>query len=120
MTPHIEAKKGDYHKTVLMPGDPLRAKWIAETYLENVKTVNTVRNCLGFSGTVNGINVSVQSSGMGQASLGIYVHELYNFYGVESIIRVGSCGGISPLVNLGDVVVAILDIRIEDAMVDME
>ena len=106
MTPHIEANYGDYHPIVLMPGDPLRAKWIAETYLDNVKTVNTVRNCLGFSGTVNGINVSVQSSGMGQASLGIYVHELYNFYGVESIIRVGSCGGISPLVNLGDVVVA--------------
>ena len=106
MTPHIEANYGDYHPIVLMPVDPLRAKWIAETYLENVKTVNTVRNCLGFSGTVNGINVSVQSSGMGQASLGIYAHELYNFYGVESIIRVGSCGGISPLVNLGDVVVA--------------
>ena len=106
MTPHIEANYGDYHPIVLMPGDPLRAKWIAETYLDDVKTVNTVRNCLGFSGTVNGINVSVQSSGMGQASLGIYVHELYNFYGVESIIRVGSCGGISPLVNLGDVVVA--------------
>tara|TARA_B100000475_G_scaffold200713_1_gene185820 strand:+ start:1319 stop:2005 length:687 start_codon:yes stop_codon:yes gene_type:complete len=106
MTPHIEANYGDYHPIVLMPGDPLRAKWIAETYLENVKSVNTVRNCLGFSGTVNGINVSVQSSGMGQASLGIYAHELYNFYGVESIIRVGSCGGISPLVNLGDVVVA--------------
>ena len=106
MTPHIEANYGDYHPIVLMPGAPLRAKWIAETYLENVKSVNTVRNCLGFSGTVNGINVSVQSSGMGQASLGIYAHELYNFYGVESIIRVGSCGGISPLVNLGDVVVA--------------
>jgi len=106
MTPHIEANYGDYHPIVLMPGDPLRAKWIAETYLENVKSVNTVRNCLGFSGTVNGIKVSVQSSGMGQASLGIYAHELYNFYGVESIIRVGSCGGISPLVNLGDVVVA--------------
>ena len=106
MTPHIEANYGDYHPIVLMPGDPLRAKWIAENYLDNVKTVNTVRNCLGFSGTVNGINVSVQSSGMGQASLGIYAHELYNFYGVESIIRVGSCGGISPLVNLGDVVVA--------------
>ena len=106
MTPHIEANYGDYHPIVLMPGDPLRAKWIAETYLENVKSVNTVRNCLGFSGTVNGINVSVQSSGMGQASLGIYAHELYNFYGVESIIRVGSCGGISPLVNLGDVDVA--------------
>ena len=106
MTPHIEANYGDYHPIVLMPGDPLRAKWIAETYLENVKSVNTVRNCLGFSGTVNGIKVSVQSSGMGQASLGIYAHELYNFYGVESIIRVGSCGGISPLVNLGDVDVA--------------
>ena len=106
MTPHIEANYGDYHPIVLMPGDPLRAKWIAENYLDNVKTVNTVRNCLGFSGTVNGINVSVQSSGMGQASLGINVQELYNFYGGESIIRGGSWGGISPLVNLGDVVVA--------------
>ena len=106
MTPHIEANYGDYHPIVLMPGDPLRAKWIAETFFDNPVQVNTVRNCLGFSGTVNGIKVSVQSSGMGQASLGIYAHELYNFYGVESIIRVGSCGGISPLVNLGDVVVA--------------
>ena len=84
MTPHIEAKKGDYHPIVLMPGDPLRAKWIAETYLEDVKLINTTRNCLGYSGHINWndkeLKISVQASGMGQASLGIYVHELYNFY----------------------------------------
>tara|TARA_B100001758_G_scaffold157289_1_gene135567 strand:+ start:354 stop:1040 length:687 start_codon:yes stop_codon:yes gene_type:complete len=106
MTPHIEAKLGDYHSIVLMPGDPLRAKWIAENFLVNSKQVNSVRNCLGYSGTYEGIPVSVQSSGMGQASLGIYVHELYNFYGVDKIVRVGSCGGISPKVNVGDIVVA--------------
>lgn len=107
MTPHIEAKQGDYHKTVLMPGDPLRAKYIAETFLDDVVCVNTVRNCLGFSGTYKGKPVSVQASGMGQPSLGIYVHELYNFYDVESIVRVGSCGGISPKVKIGDIVVAL-------------
>ena len=106
MTPHIEAKSGQYHKTVLMPGDPLRAKWIAENFLETYDLVNEVRNCLGYSGTYNGKPVSVQASGMGQASLGIYVHELYNFYDVEKIIRVGSCGGIAPHLKVGDVVVA--------------
>ena len=94
-TPHIEAKLGQYHKTVLMPGDPLRAKWIAENFLDDVVLVNSVRNCLGYTGTYNGKPVSVQASGMGQASLGIYAHELYNFYEVEKIIRVGSCGGIA-------------------------
>lgn len=107
MTPHNEAKNGDYHPTVLMPGDPLRAKHIATTFLDNVVCVNTVRNCLGFSGTYKGKPVSVQASGMGQPSLGIYVHELYNFYGVESIIRVGSCGGIAPDLSIGDIVVAL-------------
>lgn len=106
MTPHIEAKSGQYHKTVLMPGDPLRAKWIAENFLETYEIVNKVRNCLGYSGTYNGKPVSVQASGMGQASLGIYAHELYNFYDVENIIRVGSCGGIAPQLKVGDVVVA--------------
>ena len=106
MTPHIEAKPGQYHKTVLMPGDPLRAKWIAENFLETYELVNKVRNCLGYTGTYNGKPVSVQASGMGQASLGIYAHELYNFYDVEDIIRVGSCGGISPNLKVGDVVVA--------------
>lgn len=106
MTPHNEAKVGDYHDVVLMPGDPLRAKYIAEKFLTDVKCVNTVRNCLGFSGLYKGKGVSVQASGMGQPSLGIYVHELYNIYNVKSIIRVGSCGGISPEVKIGDIVVA--------------
>ena len=110
MTPHIEAKKGDYHPIVLLPGDPLRAKWIAETYLEDVKLVNKTRNCLGYSGHINwndkNLKISVQASGMGQASLGIYVHELYNFYDVKNIIRVGSCGGIAPFLKLGDIVAA--------------
>lgn len=106
MTPHLEAQPGDYHQTVLMPGDPLRAKWIAENFLDDIVLVNSVRNCLGYSGTYNGKPVSVQASGMGQASLGIYAHELYNFYGVEKIIRVGSCGGIAPQLKVGDVVVA--------------
>jgi len=107
MTPHIEAKKGDYHPTVLMPGDPLRAKHIAENFLTDVVCINTVRNCLGYSGTYNGKKVSVQASGMGQPSLGIYAHELYNFYDVQKIIRVGSCGGINPNLKVGDIVVAL-------------
>lgn len=107
MTPHIEAKKGEYYPTVLMPGDPLRAKHIAEHFLSDVVCVNTVRNCLGYSGKYKGKEVSVQSSGMGQPSLGIYVHELYNFYDVEKIIRVGSCGGIETDLEIGDIVVAL-------------
>lgn len=107
MTPHIEAKKGDYYSTVLMPGDPLRAKHIAENFLTDVKCVNTVRNCLGYSGKYKGKEVSVQASGMGQPSLGIYAYELYNCYNVESIIRVGSCGAISPKLKVGDIVVAL-------------
>jgi purine-nucleoside phosphorylase len=106
MTPHIEAIRGQYHKTVLMPGDPLRAKWIAENFLETYDLVNQVRNCLGYTGTYKGKPVSIQASGMGHSSLGIYAHELYNFYNVEKIIRVGSCGGISPNLKIGDVVVA--------------
>ena len=105
-TPHIEAHVGAYHETVLMPGDPLRAKWIAENFLDKYEVVNKVRNCLGYSGTYKGKKVSVQASGMGQASLGIYAHELYNVYNVETIIRVGSCGGIAPDLKIGDIVVA--------------
>ena len=86
-TPHIEAKPGQYHETVLMPGDPLRAKWIAENFLENRVLVNTVRNCYGYSGFYKGKMVSVQASGMGQASLGIYVHELYEYYAVKKILE---------------------------------
>lgn len=106
MTPHLEANQGDYASTVLMPGDPLRAKWIAETYLTNVKQVNSVRNCLGFTGKYRGHSVSVQASGMGQPSLSIYAHELYETYKVDNIIRVGSCGGIGNNVMIGDIVVA--------------
>lgn len=106
MTPHIEANTGDYASTVLMPGDPLRAKWIAETYLTDVKQVNSVRNCFGYSGNYRGHSVSVQASGMGQPSLSIYAHELYETYNVDNIIRVGSCGGIGNNVKIGDIVVA--------------
>jgi len=106
MTPHLEAQKGAYASTVLMPGDPLRAKWIAETFLDQVIQVNSVRNCLGYTGIYKDKKISVQASGMGQASLGIYAHELFNVYDVQSIIRVGSCGGIAPQLKVGDVVVA--------------
>ena len=116
-TPHIEAKKGEYNPIVLMPGDPLRAVWIAGKFLDNVKTVNTVRNCMGFSGTYMGKPVSVQASGMGQASLGIYAHELFKEYNVKKIIRVGSCGGISPHVVVGDIVVA-MSSATDNAMTD--
>lgn len=117
MTPHLEARTGAYSDTVLMPGDPLRAKWIAENFLEDAVKVNSVRNCLGYTGTYKGKRVSVQASGMGQASLGIYAHELYNFYGVEKIVRVGSCGGIAPHLKVGDVVVA-LSAATDNAMTD--
>jgi purine-nucleoside phosphorylase len=107
MTPHIEAKRGDYYPTVLMPGDPLRAKYIAENFLTDVVCVNTVRNCFGYSGKYKGKEVSIQASGMGQPSLGIYAYELYNFYDVQTIIRVGSCGGINSSLRVGDIVVAL-------------
>ena len=105
MTPHNSAKKGDIAKTVLMPGDPLRAKFIAETYLENVKCFNTVRNMLGYTGTCEGREISVMGSGMGMPSIGIYSYELYNFYDVDAIIRIGSAGGIAEGVNLRDIVI---------------
>lgn len=103
-TPHNEAHYGDIAKTVLMPGDPLRAKYIADHYLEDVRTFNEVRNMLGFTGTYQGQTVSVMGGGMGMPSIGIYSHELYKFYGVESIIRVGSAGGIDPSIKVRDVV----------------
>jgi purine-nucleoside phosphorylase len=106
-TPHIIAKLGDYAKTVLMPGDPLRAKFIAETYLENAKQVNDVRGMLGFTGTYKGKPVSVQGSGMGMPSMGIYSYELYNFYEVENIIRIGSAGGIRKDLRIGDIVLGL-------------
>ena len=104
-TPHISAKEGDFAKTVLMPGDPLRAKYIAETYLENPRLVTSVRNMLGYTGTYKGKEISVMGGGMGMPSIGIYSYELFNFYGVESIIRIGSAGGFSDKLQLKDVVI---------------
>lgn len=105
-TPHIAAKAGDFAKTVLMPGDPLRAEFIAKNYLENAVLVNNVRGVQGYTGYYKGKRVSVMASGMGQPSIGIYSYELFNFYGVQSIIRVGSCGSFSPELHARDVVVA--------------
>lgn len=104
-TPHNGAKMGDIAKTVLMPGDPLRAKFIADTYLDNVECFNTVRNMLGFTGTYKGKEISVMGGGMGMPSIGIYSYELFNFYGVENIMRIGSAGGISDDVHLRDIVI---------------
>jgi len=106
MTPHNNASKGDYADVVLLPGDPLRAKWIAETFFDNPIQVNNVRNCLGYTGTYKGVRVSTQAGGMGMASNGIYIHELYNNYDVKCIIRVGSAGGISKKIKVGDIVAA--------------
>ena len=105
-TAHIEAKQGEIAKVVLMPGDPLRAKFIAETFLKDVKEFNTVRNMFGYTGTYNGKEVSVMGSGMGMPSIGIYSYELYTVYGVESIIRIGSAGSYSKDANIYDVVLA--------------
>jgi len=105
-TPHIGANQGDVAKTVLMPGDPLRAKFIADNFLENVSQYNSVRGMLGFTGTYKGEKVSVQGSGMGIPSIGIYSYELYNFYNVENIIRVGTAGAVNLDLKLKDVVIA--------------
>jgi purine-nucleoside phosphorylase len=105
-TPHIKADKGDIAKTVLMPGDPLRAKYIADTYLENVKQFNTVRNMFGYTGTYNGKEISVMGSGMGMPSIGIYSYELFKFFDVKNIIRIGSAGAYSETLNLYDVLLA--------------
>lgn len=104
MSIHCNAKDGDIAKTVLMPGDPLRAKYIAENFLENARLVNTVRNMLAYTGTYKGKEITVFSSGMGMPSMGIYCYELYKFYGVENIVRIGSCGAYSNDLNLSDVV----------------
>jgi len=106
-TPHITAKAGDFAKTVLMPGDPLRAKFIAETYLENPMQINEIRGMLAYTGTYQDKPVSVMGSGMGMPSMGIYSYELYNFYGVDNIIRVGTAGGIRKDLNIGDIVVGL-------------
>lgn len=104
-TPHIAATEKDaFAKTVLMPGDPLRAKYIAEKYLENAVLVNNTRGVQGYTGYYNGKRISVMASGMGMPSIGIYSYELFNFYDVETIIRVGSAGAISPELKIRDVV----------------
>ncbi len=105
-TPHNNANYGDIAKTVLMPGDPLRAKFIAETFLENPVLFNTVRNMFGYTGTYKGKKVSVMGSGMGMPSIGIYSYELYNEYGVENIIRIGSAGGYTKEAKIYDVILA--------------
>lgn len=106
-TPHNSANEGDIAKTVLLPGDPLRAKYIAENFLTDVKQFNAVRNMFGFTGTYEGVPVSVMGTGMGCASIGIYSYELIHFYGVENLIRIGSCGSIHESLKLGDIVMAI-------------
>ncbi len=105
-TPHNEAKLGEIAKTVLMPGDPLRAKFIAENFLDNIKCVNKVRNMLCYTGEYKGKKLSVMGGGMGIPSVGIYSYELYNFYDVDNIIRIGSAGALADNIELRDVVIA--------------
>ena len=105
-TPHIGANKGDIAETILLPGDPLRAKYIAETFLEDVVQYNNVRGMLGFTGTYKGKRVSVQGTGMGVPSIGIYTHELINEYGVKNLIRIGTAGSMKENIKLRDVVIA--------------
>lgn len=105
-TPHNEAHPGDFAKTVLMPGDPLRAKYIAETYLENAKCVNEVRGMLAYTGQYKGCPISVMGSGMGIPSMGIYSYELFAFYGVDNIIRIGTAGAASDEIEMMDVILA--------------
>ena len=105
-TPHITAKAGDFAKTVLMPGDPKRSEFIAKTFLENAELVNDVRGVKGYTGYYKGKRVSVMASGMGQPAIGIYSYELFNFYDVDSIIRVGSCGSFHPDLHVRDLILA--------------
>ena len=105
-TPHNQAKLGDIAKTVLMPGDPLRAKFIAEKYLTDVRLVNTVRNMFAYTGKYKGKEVTIMGGGMGQPSVAIYSYELYIFYGVEQIIRIGTCGSYQPEAKVFDVIIA--------------
>ena len=104
-TPHIKATSADFAPTVLMPGDPLRAKFVAENFLENARLVNNVRGIQGYTGTYKGKSVSVMASGMGMPSIGIYSYELFNFFGVENIIRIGSAGGLAESIQLRDVII---------------
>lgn len=103
-TPHINAKPEDFGKTVLMPGDPLRSKFIAENFLESPRLINNVRGVQGYTGEYRGVPVTVMASGMGMPSIGIYSYELYNFFGVENIIRVGSAGAMSEKIRVRDIV----------------
>ena len=105
-TPHIGASRGQFAETVLMPGDPLRAQALAERHLDDVELVTSVRNMLGFTGTFKGKRVSIMGSGMGMPSISIYAHELFDYYGVQQIIRVGTCGGLLPDMQVGDLVLA--------------
>lgn len=105
LTPHIEAKKGEIAKIVLMPGDPLRAKYIAENFLDEYKLVNTIRNMFAYTGKYKGKEITVMASGMGMPSMGIYAYELYKIYEVETIIRIGSCGGYDKSLNLFDTII---------------
>lgn len=105
-TPHIESKKEEIAPIVLMPGDPLRAKYIAENFLEDAKLINKVRNMFGYTGTYKGTKVTVFASGMGIPSIGIYSYELYNFYDVEKIIRIGTCGSFNENIKLLDVILS--------------
>ena len=105
-TPHNEANLGDIAKTVIMPGDPLRAKYIAENFLDEYKLVNSVRGIYAYTGKYKGKEITIMASGMGMPSMGIYSYELYKFYGVENIIRIGSCGGYKPDLKLFDIVLA--------------
>ena len=104
-TPHISANVGDFAETVLMPGDPLRAKFIAENFLDDAKCVTSVRNMFGYTGTYKGKRISVMGSGMGVPSVSIYATELYKDYGVENIIRIGSCGAVRDDINIRDIVI---------------
>ena len=105
-TPHIAAKAGEIAKTVLMPGDPLRAAFIANTYLENPVLVNNVRGVQGYTGTYKGKPVTVMASGMGQPSMGIYSYELFEGYDVDAVIRIGSCGSFDPNLHVKDIIIA--------------
>ena len=106
-TPHINAQQGDFAKIVLMPGDPRRSEWIAKNFLNDARLVNDIRGNLGYTGTTpNGLEISVMSSGMGMPSIGIYSHELYSHYGVEAIIRVGTCGSYKEGVHVRDLLIA--------------
>ncbi len=105
-TPHIAAEKGEIAERILLPGDPLRAKFIAENFLESPKQYTSIRNILGYTGTYKGVPVSVQGTGMGIPSISIYVHELIHSYGVKKLIRVGTCGGMHEDIHLRDVLIA--------------